>query len=127
MLAAYPYPRTKCDRQLPCMQCFNRGDGLSCSYEAVGRTEREEGSRASEAQLRLRKLEDMVYTLVKDKLESEPHDEGKSLSDSHASQNTHQLPPQSEESSQGHSNINCSESNYLGATHWQAILENVSI
>ena len=106
------------------MQCSKRGDGDSCTYPCPPRAEHEGGPRASEAQLRLRKLEEMVHSLIKHKPESESSDGDDSLTDLPADSSFHLLP--SEASSGSRLKNNGSESNYLGATHWQAILQNVS-
>ncbi|KIN05755.1 hypothetical protein OIDMADRAFT_175917 [Oidiodendron maius Zn] len=115
--------KAKCDRQVPCMQCSKRGDGDSCTYPCPPRAEHEGGPKASEAQLRLRKLEEMVHSLIKHKPESESSDGDDSLADPPADSSLHLLP--SEASSSSRLKNNGSESNYLGATHWQAILQNI--
>jgi hypothetical protein len=106
------------------MQCSKRGDGASCTYPSASRDEHDESLRASEAQLRLRKLEEMVNSLIKHRPGTESDDDQDSLPDPVADSRLN-LPP-SEASSGGRLNNNGLESNYLGATHWQAILQNVS-
>lgn len=96
-------------------------------------TRRSGESRDLEAQIRLQKLEEMVTVLMRTTKDSpEHHDEEsstqtgtfdqrlKGLSIHNASQIL-KTPPG------GHLDVtHDSETNYLGATHWEAILENVS-
>lgn len=83
--------------------------------------------RDSEAQLRLQKLEDMVTSLMRTTKES-----SESLRDKMSPQvaTTDQrfddlLPQTSNLSPDARSNMNGSDGNYVSATHWTAILENV--
>jgi hypothetical protein len=67
-LVAHCVYRSKCDRQVPCISCSKRRDAASCKYSNGGRNgpnRRDGGSRASEAHLRLQKLEEMVTCLMK--------------------------------------------------------------
>jgi hypothetical protein len=106
------------------MQCSKRGDGASCMYPSPQRAEHDEGPRSSEAQLRLRKLEEMVNSLIQHKPGSESPGREHPLTDPVADSSL-DLPPDGPTGGQLKNN-NGSESNYLGATHWQAILQNVS-
>src|SRR6266536_544995 len=63
LLVADSPRRSKCDRQSPCTACSKRGDIASCNYSNGG-SSGHEGLRATEAQLRLQKLEEMVKGLM---------------------------------------------------------------
>lgn len=109
--------RLKCDRQSPCTSCLKRGGPESCSFanSPRDRVKQIKGSKASEAQLRLQKLEDMVTTLMEDRNPG---------SGSPIEMLSSQL---SKASTAGHLDVQGSESNYVGATHWTSILENVYV
>ncbi len=107
-----------------------------CSYFNGGRNERDRsdgGSKASEAQLRLQNLEEMVTSLMQTTKEtSEIHSEKRSPQtvavDERPKDLSVQNSPQNfETSSGGHLDIHGSETNYLGATHWATILQNVRV
>lgn len=128
--------RMRCDRQLPCISCSKRGDAVSCNYSNGGRAGRDKydgESRASEAQLRLQKLEEMVTSLMQtNEQDSEHHSEKKSPQHVRIDQRLRELsvhnPPKiSETSLRGHLDVHGSETNYLDATHWVTILKNVSV
>ena len=127
------FRRLKCDRQAPCTSCSKRGEAGSCNYISGGRNGHERpdggGSKSSEAQLRLQRLEEMVTSLMQIPDISNGH-----VLAHHASVaqrlnglSVHGKQRAFETSAEGHLDIHGSETNYLGATHWAAILENVSI
>jgi hypothetical protein len=132
LLVADSPHRLKCDRQSPCTACSKRGDIASCSYSNGGPSGRE-GPQAAEAQLRLQKLEEMVTGLMQtnkehsENLSDKTSPPGMTVDGRMETLSVHSLPLRSETSSGGHLNINGSETNYVGATHWATILENVSI
>lgn len=135
-MLAHPLHRLKCDRQLPCMNCSKRGDAASCDYTnglRKGRDKRDEASKASEAQTRLQKLEQMVTSLMQPTSQgSETSGDTRSSSSTIFHQNLKDLPVHSstqtsEPSCGGHLDVQGSETNYLGATHWATILENVGV
>ncbi len=108
----------------------------SCTYsnaDKLGPDRRDCGYRDSEAQLRLQKLEEMVTSLMetnKDGFES--HSDKTSPHTGTGDQNfddasAHSLPQVSESSLRGHLNSKGSEKEYVNATHWTTILENVGI
>lgn len=103
------------------MQCLKRGDGPTCTYPNAPRAEHDDNPRSSEAQLRLRKLEEMVNSLMANKAGSQ------SCEGANPNPSANQTPDSTplETSLEGHLNTSGAESNYLGATHWQAILQNV--
>ncbi|KAF4473140.1 hypothetical protein FAGAP_13434, partial [Fusarium agapanthi] len=53
--------KVRCDRQLPCKTCTNRGIGMSCTYEMAG--PRKGKSKVSVGD-RIQQLEELVRTLV---------------------------------------------------------------
>ena len=95
----------------------------------MGRETRRGEPRDSEAQLRLQKLEEMVTSLMRT-TEKDPmtHDEDMST---HMSIADHYLDdlstPTSDSSQEAYSNSNYSGKTYVSATHWTAILKNVSV
>lgn len=136
MSSAHRPHRLKCDRQHPCTGCSKRGDAASCSYSNASRDERNVPRRNgtpkdSEAQLRLQKLERMVTSLMQTtRADLEDGGNNASARCQTFDQSLNQLsidnsPRSSETAPGGHLSINDSETNYLGATHWEAILENV--
>lgn len=110
------------------MQCLKRGDEASCTYPSATKLEHVtgDGERTSEAQLRLRKLENMVNSLVGNKHVSgncngeEEEEEEEASRDSDRYQSVQQKAPGKVPETEG------AETNYLGATHWRAVLQNVS-
>ena len=116
------------------MSCIKRGEGASCTYsntDRVGRERSDHGDRDSEAQLRLQKLENMVTNLIqtnKDRFESRS-DKAAShsgMSDQNLDDISDYSSPQTSVSStRAHPSMNGTEKEYVNATHWTAILENV--
>ncbi len=126
--------RLRCDRSVPCGSCTKKGEIVSCEYAITDQTRRD-GTRSffktSEAQIRLQKLEDMVTELLESsgkelnadndrtsRTNGTADKQPKSLS-TRASPHSYQSPVK------GHLDYDGSEVNYLGATHWATILENV--
>ncbi|KAK3171834.1 hypothetical protein OEA41_003918 [Lepraria neglecta] len=116
------------------MSCSKRGDAASCNYSngnQNGHDRRDGGSRTSEAQLRLQKLEQMVTNLMQTTKEgSGNRSERKPSYNATLDQRLEDLSVNSlrqnfEASSGGYLDINGSETNYHGATHWAAILDNI--
>jgi hypothetical protein len=103
---------------------MKRGDEASCTYPGATKSEHVtgDGERTSEAQLRLRKLEDMVNSLVGNKHVSENFngEEEEASRDSHRYQSVQHRAP-----GMAHLETEGAETNYLGATHWRAVLQNV--
>ena len=95
----------------------------------MGRETRRGEPRDSEAQLRLQKLEEMVTSLMRTTKE-DPKTHGEHLY-THmpiADQCLDNLsPPASDSSQEEYSNSNVSKRTYISATHWTAILKNVSV
>lgn len=134
MTLTYQIIRLKCDRQTPCISCIKRGQANLCTYAKIpdGLGRHDEGSKASQAQLRLQKLEAMVTSLMKTTIEN-----SQSLKDLTAScdptfdwhMNNISLNKSSVEAKvyqQGDTDYRGSEPNYRGATYWTAILDNVA-
>lgn len=100
--------KLKCDRQRPCGSCARGGYGASCDFVAreMPRREEKETSR-SEANARLQKLEQMVHSFVQQSSVASP-----------ITNNSPQAP------TGGHLRQG-TETSYVGATHWEAILESI--
>jgi hypothetical protein len=135
-LAAHCRYRSKCDRQVPCISCSKRGDAASCSYSNGGRNRRDRsdgGSRASEAQIRLQKLEEMVTSLMQTTKEDSENCSGKRSSQNvtvnqrSRELSNHSSPENAETRLEGHLDVRGSETNYLDATHWVTLLQNVCV
>ena len=118
------------------MSCSNRGKAASCKYsnDSPGSHDRRDGeSKASEAQQRLQKLEEMVTSLMRTNKEGSESGSVKiplhnaTVDQCFDNLSVRSLPPTFETSSTGHLDVNGSETNYLGATHWATILENVGV
>ena len=95
----------------------------------MGRETRRGELRDSEAQLRLQKLEEMVTSLMRTTRE-DPKSHGESMTThmSVADQCFDELsPPTSVLSEEAFSSSNLSGRAYVSATHWTAILKNVSV
>ena len=124
--------RLKRDRQSPSTACSKGGDIASCNYSNGGPSGRE-GPRTAEAQLRQQKLEEMVTGLMQknkersENLSDKTSPPGMTVDGRMETLSVHSSPLCCETSSGGHLDINGSEANYVGATHWATILENVSI
>lgn len=127
--------RLKCDRQSPCTSCSKRGDPALCSYDndVPSKSTRRQGPTiAAEAQVRLQRLEEMVTSLMQAPKEdsARPIDDtsfhiGNSDQQSAVStNNSHRL---FKVPSGGHLDTQGSETNYVGATHWATVLENVCL
>jgi hypothetical protein len=119
--------RLKCDRQVPCTTCAKNGIESSCNYAARaanGHERRDEESRASEAHVRLQKLEEMVTSLMQRTADgpggpnSDRSPSSGTIEQSIGSLRVDRTP----HSINGHSK---SHSDYQGGTHWSTILENV--
>ena len=95
----------------------------------MGRETRRGEPRDSEAQLRLQKLEEMVTSLMRTtKDDPKIHGENVSTNVSIADQCFDELsPPTSDSSQEAYLNSKLSERTYVSATHWTAILKNVSV
>lgn len=108
------------------MSCSKRGEAASCTFaQSTSKDDetREDVSRSSEVQLRLQQLERMVTGLMQSSAMN-PEVQESTVDDSMidlepTSSKISQTPPK------GQPNGNITESDYAGATHWTAILENV--
>ena len=135
LLVAHCLCRLKCDRQVPCTSCSMRGNAASCNYSngaPHGRGTGSGGSRATEAQLRLQKLEEIVTSLMQTSKDgyqssSKPATYNSTVDRRLKDLSIHSSPQTFETCSGGRLDINGTETNYLGATHWTTILENVGV
>lgn len=115
------YHRLKCDRQTPCNSCTKRGEQSACTYAQHApavRCRRDEAPKSSEAQLRLHKLEEMVTALMGS---NKPASSSRSETLSIRALTT----PGIGNMCPGHLDVSVLEPTYIGATHWESILENV--
>lgn len=111
---------------MPCGSCAKKGHAASCSY---GHERRNDGTKPSEAHLRLQKLEEMVTRFMQN-------------TDSDKAAVTEPCNPSVEQSScstvvtgtstlstdvGGGSDYEGAAKSYHGATHWATVLENVSL
>lgn len=135
-MLAHCLHRLKCDRQVPCFNCSKRGDAPSCDYSnglRKGRDKRDEAVKASEAHVRLQKLEQMVTSLMQTTSKGsgtsgETRSSSNAMIDQHLKDlSVHSSSQTLEPSCGGHLDIQGPETNYLGATHWATILENVGV
>ncbi|TXC01107.1 hypothetical protein FocTR4_00009280, partial [Fusarium oxysporum f. sp. cubense] len=144
--------RVRCDRQLPCKTCTNRGIGLSCTYE-VGCTSR--GKSKVSVRDRIQQLEDLVHSLARqqqtpvvhaDSLVRESSDPPSRQSISTiplttpdeetpvaASKNTpisqskdSTDPPRASEPGSMRLNSHGVGASYVGSVHWTAVLDSIS-
>ena len=115
------------------MACSRRGDGESCSYTNINKDKPigHGASRATEASSRLQKLELMVTSLMHaDKNGTKDgtfHSTNGSVDE--RLEDLSIEPPSFKSlrySVRGHLDVHGSEIQYVGATNWQTILENVS-
>ncbi|KUJ13323.1 uncharacterized protein LY89DRAFT_785050 [Mollisia scopiformis] len=100
--------KLKCDRQKPCGSCSRGGHRATCDYVTRGESRhKDKETSGSEANARLRRLEEMVQGLIQES--------------GLAKQSTYASPRVSagEHLRQG------TEVSYIGATHWEAILESI--
>ena len=114
------------------MACSKRNDGESCSYTTTskGRHVGYGASRTTEAQNRLQKLEQMVTDLMhadKDGMKNgTTHPANGSVDERLKDLSIEPPSPKFSRSSvRGHLDVHGSEVQYLGATNWKTILENV--
>ena len=116
---------------MPCSSCTSRDAASACHYgtgSEVTSSPAKGGSRTSEAQLRLQKLEETVTTLLRGDnvienigIVSPPTDATDGLPRSREST---QIPIENR-AALGHLDIKGSQTTYVGATHWASILNNV--
>ena len=108
---------------------------MLCTYssaERLGSERSDYSARDAEARLRLQKLEDLVTRLIQTNKEGyEIRGDKKSSHNGMRDQNLDDVsdyssPQTSVSSVRAHSSVNGTEKEYVNATHWTAILENVS-
>jgi hypothetical protein len=107
--------KLKCSRQQPCETCVKRNDESSCIYaKATTKSDHKSESSRAKAQDRLRQLEDLVMQMVDSDSTKDPEPSAQSP----ASADSEQAPD-------GVLTKSATSSNYVGGTHWSAILENI--
>ncbi|KAJ4037649.1 hypothetical protein NW760_010036 [Fusarium oxysporum] len=142
----------RCDRQLPCKTCTNRGIGLSCTYE-VGCTSR--GKSKVSVGDRIQQLEELVHSLARQQQTPVVHADSlvRESSDPPSQQSISTIPlttPDEEtlvpaskntpisQSKDGTDSPRASEpgsmrlnsygvgTSYVGSVHWAAVLDSIS-
>ncbi|RKL23257.1 hypothetical protein BFJ68_g1463 [Fusarium oxysporum] len=144
--------KVRCDRQLPCKTCTNRGIGLSCTYEA-GCTSR--GKSKVSVGDRIQQLEELVHSLARQQQTPVVHADSlvRESSDPPSQQSISTIPlttleeetlvPASKntpisQSKDGTDSPRASEpgsmrlnshgvgASYVGSVHWAAVLDSIS-
>lgn len=116
--------KLKCDRQQPCEACVKRGDEDTCHYRTstVKGTPwaSVQGDDRHAAQDRLQRLEELVMQMM-----SKGENAGSALSGPGSSA-TMTIPEEPRPTAnEGHLLVEGNQSNYVGSTHWSAILDNI--
>ncbi|SCO77062.1 related to fungal specific transcription factor [Fusarium oxysporum] len=122
--------KVRCDRQLPCKTCTNRGIGLSCTYE-VGCTSR--GKSKVSVGDRIQQLEELVRSLAQQSISTIPLTTPDEETLVPASRNTPisqskdgtDSPRASEPGSMRLNSYGVGTS-YVGSVHWAAVLDSIS-
>lgn len=130
--------KLKCDRQHPCGACTRRGESATCDFRAPhgnpsdGNGRKEARSKA-EAQARLQRLEEMVSGLLKQGAGGSPGGDASSVKSTAKEQNGKAIEDaegrltamDGEVAAAGRLGAREAESFYVGATHWQSILDSI--
>ncbi|KAI1396318.1 fungal-specific transcription factor domain-containing protein [Hypoxylon fuscum] len=134
--------KVKCDRQQPCERCVKSGEANFCEYAPrasrkargdsrpqVDARSRHEPMSRPVLQVRLQKLEEMVNGLVYTARNREPALDTPSSSDQRTetteTRSDLSSPPSLAPSGGPLLPTTLGEHNYVGATHWASILENI--
>jgi hypothetical protein len=130
--------RLKCDRNQPCQNCTKRGLSSSCTFIHAGLHSKtaagihKQGTGSEGIHSRIRNLEELVVSLMHktaettEKLPTEA-DSQAILSVRETSQSTSEHDIVTNSGSLGRLSINDIRPNYVGTSHWAAILDNVSL
>lgn len=129
--------RLRCDRQTPCTSCRRKGDTSSCIYSTNlatgprssngGHDRNRDGTRASEAQQRLQKLEQMVAQLAHSNQSSGTVESSGPESLKRRERSLQEQEQYQEQDRSGYLESDGLRTMYRGATHWASILENVRL
>ena len=144
-------PRLKCDRQLPCVNCAKRGLSSSCTFIHANIREKNFGvqkptSGSKDFQSQIRRIEDLVVSLMNQTANNGPlGPENRSNSTSESSSDRDapasdaageysrpgldggSFQDQDAAASLGRISLEDNHPNYVGSSHWAAILDSVSI
>jgi hypothetical protein len=144
-------PRLKCDRQLPCANCAKRDLSSSCTFIHANIREKSSGvqkptSGSKDFQSQIRRLEDLVVSLMNQTANNgslAPENRSSSTSESSLDRGAPALSAADEylrpgsdggsfqdqdaAASLGRISLEDNHPNYVGSSHWAAILDNVSI
>ncbi|KAI9719226.1 MAG: hypothetical protein M1812_003556 [Candelaria pacifica] len=119
--------KLKCDREVPCACCLKRGDGNECDYASGSQAKRKShsvGAKASEAQVRLQKLEEMVTSMMRTTRDGSSSNENTLPSNSILERTLDDLSIVPD-TNPGLLDIQGSETNYRSPIQWEAILTDV--
>ncbi|KAM5344606.1 hypothetical protein ACJ41O_013141 [Fusarium nematophilum] len=120
--------KLKCDREQPCGACVKRGEQDSCQF-SPGAPSAAPG-RSHEAQIRLRRLEQMVQELVNatGPVTKAPQGlavQGKTQSQATSSDSSEPVAHDASTPGSAASSTALSDTTYYGATHWAAFLDHI--
>ena len=110
--------KLKCDKKHPCDSCVKRGDTSSCSYQAPSNSSQTSGSIKS-AHERLHHLEGLVKHIIESDSTARPVQSPSNERDSK------RLVDGGQQSLGGLLSADGSESSYVGATNWAAVLDSI--
>jgi hypothetical protein len=129
--------RLKCDRNQPCQNCIKRDLASSCTFIHAGLKEKsvsgihKPNTAPNDIHGRIRLLEELVVSFMHKTAEKLPRD---ATSDSQLSKRTDTFTHDTLEDDLGRSSdslgrisIDDEHPNYVGAAHWTAILDSVSV
>ena len=143
--------RLKCDRQLPCANCAKRDLSSSCTFIHTNIREKSSGiqkptSDSKDFQSQIRRLEDLVVSLMNQTASNGPVAPGNRSSSTSVSSWDRGAPApsavddysrpgpdagsfqdQDAAASLGRISLEDNHPNYVGSSHWAAILDNVNI
>ncbi|SCV30407.1 uncharacterized protein FFB14_03032 [Fusarium fujikuroi] len=125
--------KVRCDRQLPCKTCTNRGIGLSCTYELGGPSKSKGKVSVGD---RIQQLEELVRSLLAQQQQNTPDVDPDGLIRGHSSQtkplqrNGSAESPASALSPSQPGSMRLSShgvgASYVGSVHWAAVLDSIS-
>ncbi|KAI0972285.1 hypothetical protein F4678DRAFT_56520 [Xylaria arbuscula] len=123
--------KVRCNRQLPCKTCLDRGIGLSCTYRSTG-------SRQSNISVgdRIQQLESLVRSLVASPQQQTQHTPPGPFPDSSPYQGAAfsalddlapaSAPDHASPAAAGTMRRSSNGANYVSSVHWAAVLDSIS-
>ena len=113
--------KLKCDRAHPCEMCIKRNDEGSCTYSRPPTSGKADVAGRAKAHDRLRQLEQLVMQMA----ESNASPQNGSTTQVTPPTTISTASTEDEAPRDGALQHGSSTSNYVGSTHWSAILENI--